>query len=159
MTFDDFKRINPRLVKWFRRNLDDDQVLLMFQSLENIPAGAYQKIVTETINNSKTFPTINEIWALYRYKWRDQYPESSTRRYDPNETDEQYLRRITVQHLWEAFKILKNNGHEQFLRFCTTNNFSNDDVDRVESKFRFSFPDLGTTKTIKGLNKADSVPF
>uniref|UniRef100_A0A6M3X912 Uncharacterized protein n=1 Tax=viral metagenome TaxID=1070528 RepID=A0A6M3X912_9ZZZZ len=68
----------------------------------------------------------------------------------PDENEEQYYRRINVGHLSFALKLLDENGRDSFVRYCRSNNFSADDIERVEWKQKYS---ITGGKIMKKLSK------
>ena len=57
----------------------------------------------------------------------------------PNETEEQYFRRINIGHLHHTFNLILKYGRGTMLKYCREKSFSVDDIDRVEQKFNRAY--------------------
>lgn len=135
-----------QLSSFFGKNLTPDQSDFYYNDLKYVSKDQFsfacKTIQKERKPNPGNFPTIREIQALCP-------KELSGPQYHTDETECEYYKRITVSHLWQAYNILKNNGKEQFLRFCRANNFSDDDIERVEWKLKYSITPEKLEKKIK----------
>ena len=122
-----------QLSSFFGKKLMSQQHDYYFKELSYIPKDSFMFAVRSIQKGRKpnpgNFPTIEEIQGICP-------PKTSAHSYHEGETDEQYYNRITITHLWEALNILKNQGQDQFFKYCQRLNFSEDDIDRVQCKFK-----------------------
>ena len=94
------------LSDFFGKKLSQAQQDFYFKDLKYISNDSFDHAVSVTMRGRKpnpgNFPNIEDIQALC--------PKDNSGRaeYREGETAEQYYRRITITHLWEALNILKN---------------------------------------------------
>lgn len=136
------------LSDFFGKNLTEKQTEFYFSELKHASVDSFRHATKTCLKERKpnpgNFPTITELQALCPKERSYQ-----TSNYKQDETEEQYYKRVTVQDLWEALKVLENNGHDQFLRFCRARHISDDDIDRVECKHKFSISKEKLERKIK----------
>jgi hypothetical protein len=127
-----------QLSSFFGKKLLSAQQDFYFEELAYIPGEAFFytiKVLQKTRKpNPGSFPTIEEIQAICP-------PKVSVHSVNPNETEEQYHRRVTIRHLWEAVRIYERSGRENFIEHCRALRFSRDDMDRCECKTKKLFPE------------------
>ena len=126
------------MTEYFGKNLTDRQQDYYFEDLkyasENDFDFAIKNLIRKIKPNPGNFPTIVDIQALC-----PQQKKASV--YNNEETDAQYYRRITIDYLWTAYRILQNKGYDDFLKYCNDNNFNDSDIDSVECKHKMIFPE------------------
>ena len=65
------------MTSWYRRSMDEKQHDILFNQVKHIPSAAFKDIIDALINDSKYFPTIQEIKNRYQ-NWRSAHPEQAT---------------------------------------------------------------------------------
>ena len=140
------------LSDFFGKNLNEAQANFYFKETSYITKESFKHAVNSFLRERKpnpaNFPTISEIQSLCP---KDNSGQSG---YRQDETEEQYYRRINITHLWAALNILKNQGNEKFMEYCRRMHFSEDDIDRVQCKFKMAFKNEFKFK-IKSFQKTD----
>ena len=124
-----------QLSNFFNKTLSSFQKDLYFESLKDwMSDNEFNFTIKSMLENNKpnksNFPTVKDLQS-YGTKPKPQHKH--------DETDEEYYGRINVNDLWTAFNILKDKGHEQFMRYCHSMHFSDSDIDSVECKFKMSY--------------------
>jgi hypothetical protein len=71
-----FERDTKRLMAWYKRKLDANQLDVMYNRVRHIPGPAYADIIDSIIEDSRYFPTIVEIKNRY-FAWRAAHPEQA----------------------------------------------------------------------------------
>ena len=91
MLFDEFENGCNRLVKWFKKPLDDYQVEQVFKAVKFMPFIAWNDMVGKIIESSKpvasNFPTIADI-RTHWYQWRKEHPHMTVSHYQKTTCDE-----------------------------------------------------------------------
>jgi hypothetical protein len=123
------------LSSYFGKRLTETQQDYYFNELKFIPEPAFDHAV-KTIQKTRkptqgNFPTIEEIQGLCPIK-------TTGPAYNPNETLDEYYKRITIQHLWTGLRILQGQGKDSFERYCRTNHISDEDAERIKYRLRVS---------------------
>ena len=62
-----------------------------------------------------------------------------------------YYKRITVQDLWQALRILEGQGRESMLTFCRTKHINDEDIERIEYKSRVANTKEQVEKLAEGI--------
>ena len=146
MDLRNFEKNMKRMCQRFNRKVDSDLFDIFYDRLSHIPEKAFDTITDAIIDDMKFFPTPMEIKNRY-FQWRKDNPQAAKVEYYPDETDEEYFRRITVSHLWQGLHILKNKGEDPFMDYCNSNyirgsktntDIDPDDVDGIRCKLRMS---------------------
>ena len=124
-----------QLSEFFGKRLTPEQSDFYFYDLKYIGKSAFDHAVRAIMKGRKpmpgNFPTIEDVQALCPR-------QKSDFTYNQYETEQEYYKRITVDNLFTALQVLEKEGREQFIRYCNANNFSEDDIERVEWKHKYA---------------------
>lgn len=147
MNANDFYEGIAQLSDFFGKQLNEKQRDFYFSELKYASIDSFKHAVKSCLKERKpnpgNFPTITELQSLC------PKDKSYNINYRSDETEDQYYQRITINYLWEAYNILKNNGHDRFLRFCESRKINNDDIERVEFKLKHTITPEKLEKKIK----------
>jgi len=75
------------LANWYRKSISDDQKAIFYRKLQHIPGEAFEKIIEDIVENSKAFPTINDIKLGY-LTWINENKNRITHLYESTPCDE-----------------------------------------------------------------------
>jgi hypothetical protein len=141
------------LSDFFGKNLTEKQAEFYFRELKYTSRELFKHAVLTIQKERKptpaNFPTISELQSMC--------PKDDNRpAYRHDETDEQYLRRITVSQLWEATRIYQRQGKDQAMEYMLRMKFSENDIEAVTHKATGNYPG-NTPKIGKNFPKVDHV--
>ena len=77
MQWKDYAENMKTMTSWYRRSMDEKQHDILFNQVKHIPLPAFKEIVESIINDSKYFPTIQEIKNRFQ-SWRSAHPDQAT---------------------------------------------------------------------------------
>ena len=88
MHLDEFENGCQRLIKWFKKPLDDYQVEHIYNAVSFVPFIAWNDMVSKIIESSKpvasNFPTITELKQKW-YEWRKENPHRKVAQFQQTE--------------------------------------------------------------------------
>ncbi|MBW1678375.1 MAG: hypothetical protein JRJ79_17730 [Deltaproteobacteria bacterium] len=87
MKFEEFEANLRTLTTWYRKKLDDDQILLWYKRISHLPLEAWRWIVDTIIDADKFFPTPERVKGLFS-DWLREHPERSAQRYEQTWCDD-----------------------------------------------------------------------
>lgn len=131
MNANDFYEDMAQLSDFFGKQLNEKQRDFYFRELKYTSRDLFKHAVLtmqkERKPTSANFPTISELQSMC--------PRDDNRPpYRHDETEEQYLRRITVSNLWEATRIYQRQGEQQAMDYMRRMHFSENDIEAVTHK-------------------------
>lgn len=129
------------LIDYFGFNLNPSQQKFYYEQLKYIRDYDFNYAAGEIMRTKKpsrgNFPSIDDIQAIC--------PRGAAAlRYNPDETEEEHWRRVTVKHLMEATNIFIKQGEESMMAYARVHHFNQDDIEAVTHKAtgKYSLKDL-----------------